>query len=56
MVNNMKEDLWKIYDANKEWIKFADAKAIAFIAIIGVIFSIFYGICGELFSLKMQIL
>lgn len=36
------EDLWKIYDANKEWIKFADTKAIAFIAIIGVIFNILY--------------
>ena len=48
----MKDDLWKIYDANKEWIKFADTKAIAFIAIIGVIFNIFYRICDELFSLK----
>lgn len=48
----MNEDLWKIYEANKEWIKFADTKAIAFIAIIGVIFNIFYGICDELFSLK----
>lgn len=48
----MKDDLWKIYDANKEWIKFADTKAIAFIAIIGVIFNIFYRICNELFSLE----
>ncbi|WP_295114537.1 Pycsar system effector family protein [uncultured Methanobrevibacter sp.] len=48
----MKDDLWKIYDANKEWIKFADTKAIAFIAIIGVIFNIFYRICDELFSLE----
>ena len=48
----MKDDLWKIYDANKEWIKFADTKSIAFIAIIGVIFNIFYRICDELFSLE----
>ena len=33
MVIIMNEDLWKIYEANKEWIKFADTKAIAFIAI-----------------------
>ena len=38
------DDLWKIYEANKEWIKFADTKAIAFIAIIGVIFNILYKI------------
>lgn len=39
-----KKDLWTIYDENKEWIKFADAKAIAFIAVIGVIFNILYSI------------
>ncbi len=26
----MIDNLWKIYNANKEWIKFADTKAIAF--------------------------
>lgn len=48
----MKDDLWKIYDANKEWIKFADTKAIAFIAIIGFIFNIFYSISDDLICLK----
>lgn len=37
-----KKDLWTIYDVNKEWIKFSDTKAIAFIAVIGVIFNILY--------------
>lgn len=46
------EDLWKIYDANKEWIKFADTKAIAFIAIIGVIFNILYNISGYILCLS----
>lgn len=40
----MIEHLWKIYEANKEWIKFADTKAIAFIAIIGVLFNFLYSI------------
>ena len=48
----MKEDLWKIYGANKEWIKFADTKAIAFIAIIGVIFNIFFSIKDEIIKLN----
>jgi len=48
----MTEDLWKIYDANKEWIKFADTKAIAFIAIIGVLFNGLYKIADEIISLS----
>ena len=48
----MKENLWKIYNANKEWIKFADTKAIAFIAIIGVIFNIFFSIKDEIIKLS----
>ena len=48
----MIENLWKIYEANKEWIKFADTKAIAFIAIIGVIFNVLYKIADEIISLS----
>lgn len=47
----MDENLWKIYDANKEWIKFADTKAIAFIAIIGVIFNILTNIGSRIIIL-----
>lgn len=46
------EYLWKIYDANKEWIKFADTKAIAFIAIIGVIFNVLYNMKSFVFCLE----
>lgn len=45
------DDLWKIYEANKEWIKFADTKAIAFIAIIGVIFNILYNLASHILCL-----
>ena len=38
----MEEDLWKIYDTNKEWVKFAESKAIGFIVIIGVVLNIFF--------------
>ena len=42
------EDYWKIYGAQKEWIKFADTKAIAFIAIIGVLFNFIYKINDQI--------
>ncbi|WP_427831892.1 Pycsar system effector family protein [Methanobrevibacter intestini] len=45
-------DLWKIYDVNKEWIKFADTKSIAFIAIIGVIFNILFTIADKILILN----
>ena len=48
----MIEKLWKIYEVNKEWIKFADTKAIAFIAIIGVIFNILFKVTDEIVSLS----
>lgn len=48
----MTEDLWKIYEANKEWIKFADTKAIAFIAIIGVLFNFLYSIKDKFLCLS----
>lgn len=48
----MIENLWKIYEANKEWIKFADTKAIAFIAIIGVLFNFLYSIKDKFICLS----
>ena len=48
----MTDKLWKIYDANKEWIKFADTKAIAFIAIIGVLFNFIYKINNQILCLS----
>lgn len=36
-----KQDYWKIYNLTESWIKFADAKAIAFLGIIGIILTIF---------------
>lgn len=48
----MIKNLWKIYDANKEWIKFADTKAIAFIAIIGVLFNFIYKINEQIICLS----
>ena len=52
----MIEKLWKIYEVNKEWIKFADTKAIAFIAIIGVIFNILFKVTDEMIILKMKMI
>lgn len=46
------KDYWKIYDANKEWIKFADTKAIAFTAIIGVIFNFIYTVNKQIVCLS----
>ena len=48
----MIENLWKIYETNKEWIKFADTKAIAFIAIIGVLFNFLYTIKDKFLCLS----
>ena len=48
----MFDNLWKIYDANKEWIKFADTKAIAFIAIIGILFNILFNVADEILILN----
>ena len=39
-------------EANKEWIKFADTKAIAFIAIIGVLFNFLYSIKDKFLCLS----
>ena len=47
-----KDDYWKIYNTNKEWIKFADTKAIAFMAIIGVIFNFVYKINEDILCLN----
>ena len=49
-------DLWKIYDVNKEWIKFADTKSIAFIAIIGVIFNILFTIADKILILNLSLI
>ena len=40
--NDMKDDLWKIYDANKEWIKFADTKATISKSLLGKLLLKFY--------------
>ena len=48
----MIDNLWKIYNANKEWIKFADTKAIAFIAIIGIFFNILFNVTDEILILS----
>ena len=47
----MTDDLWKIYNANKDWIKFSDTKAIAFIAIIGILFNVLFNIIDEIIIL-----
>lgn len=48
----MTDDLWKIYNANKDWIKFSDTKAIAFIAIIGILFNVLFNIIDEIIILS----
>ena len=48
----MRDNLWKIYNANKEWIKFADTKAIAFIAIIVILFNILFNMIDEILILS----
>lgn len=45
------ENLWKIYDTNKDWIKFSDSKAVALLGISGVILSIIFSNINKFLTL-----
>lgn len=49
-----KEELWKIYERNCDWIKFSDTKAGILLTIYGIIITIIYSNSSDLYLVLNQ--